>query len=156
SPSDASIGVALTAAAVPLWFQLSLIDECRERVEQALSRVASGLGRNAHCEMQLNVALGLSLFHTRGPVRETGVAWARALAIAETLQDTEYQLRALWGLWSYQMSSGRHRAALAFARRFRNLSTKQPDPADRLIADRMIGTVLHYMGDQIRARRHIE
>jgi hypothetical protein len=39
---------------------------------------------------------------------------------------------------------------------FRGLSAKQPDPADRLIADRMIGTVLHYMGDQTNARRHIE
>jgi tetratricopeptide (TPR) repeat protein len=65
-------------------------------------------------------------------------------------------LRALWGLWSYEMSSGRHRAALSFARRFRGLYAKQPDPADRLIADRMIGTVLHYMGDQTNARRHIE
>jgi predicted ATPase/DNA-binding winged helix-turn-helix (wHTH) protein len=157
SPSgEASIGVALTAAAVPLWLQLSLIDECRARVKQGLSHLALGLGRNTRCEMQLNAALGLSLFHTKGPVRETGLAWTRALAIAERLQDTEYQLRALWGLWSYQMSSGKHRAALAFARRFHGLSVKQPDPADRLIADRMIGTVLHYMGDQTSARRHIE
>src|SRR6516164_5893558 len=36
---DASIGVALTAAAVPLWCQLSMLDECRRRVEQALSHV---------------------------------------------------------------------------------------------------------------------
>src|SRR5215469_5554598 len=107
-------------------------------------------------QMQLNAALGLSLFHTKGPMSETGVSWARALAIAERLQDTEYQLRALWGLWSYQMSSGRHRAALAFARRFRSLSAKQPDPADVLIADRMIGTVLHYIGNQTNARRYIE
>jgi predicted ATPase len=31
---DASIGVALTAAAVPLWMQLSMVEECRSRVEQ--------------------------------------------------------------------------------------------------------------------------
>ena len=34
---DASIGVALTAAAVPLWMHLSLLDECRSRAEQALA-----------------------------------------------------------------------------------------------------------------------
>ena len=34
---DASIGVALTAAAVPLWMHLSLLEECRGRVEQALA-----------------------------------------------------------------------------------------------------------------------
>ncbi len=62
------------------------------------------------CEMQLNAAFGLSLFHTKGPVRETDAAWTRALTIAETLEDVEYQLRALWGLWSYRYASGEYRA----------------------------------------------
>jgi predicted ATPase len=34
---DGSSGVALTAAALPLWMRLSLIEECRERAEQALA-----------------------------------------------------------------------------------------------------------------------
>ena len=153
---DASIGVALTAAAVPLWCQLSLLDECRWRVEQALSHVASGSGRDTNREMQLEAALGLALFHTRGATRETGAAWTRALAIADRLKNTEYRLRALWGLWSYRMNCGEFRAALAFAQRFHRLAGKQPDPADRLIADRMIGTVLRFMGDLTNARRRIE
>jgi predicted ATPase/DNA-binding winged helix-turn-helix (wHTH) protein len=153
---DASIGVALTAAAVPLWCQLSLLDECRRRVEEALSRVAPGSNRDARRQMQLETALGLSLFHTKGPARETGAAWMRALAIADRLEDTEYQLRALWGLWSHRMSSGEYRAGLAFAQKFRGLIEKQPDPAARLIADRMVGSVRLYMGDQADARRHIE
>jgi predicted ATPase len=42
SPSgDASIGIALTAAAVPLWIQLSLLEECRSRVERALAALDS-------------------------------------------------------------------------------------------------------------------
>jgi hypothetical protein len=153
---DPSIGVALTAAAVPLWCQLSLLDECRGRVEQALSHVAPGSNRDTRYQMQLETALGLSLFHTKGPARETGLAWTRALAIADRLEDTEYQLRALWGLWSHRMSSGEYRAALAFAERFRGLSARQHDPAARLIADRMIGSIRLFMGDQTNARRHIE
>src|SRR6516165_1085172 len=153
---DASIGVALTAAAVPLWCQLSLLDECRWRVEQALSHVASGSGRDTNREMQLEAALGLALFHTRGATRETGAAWTRALAIADRLKNTENRLPALWGLWSYRMNCGEFRAALAFAQRFHRLAGKQPDPADRLIADRMIGTVLRFMGDLTNARRRIE
>ena len=40
SPSgDASIGVALTVATVPLWMHLSLMTECRVRVEQALAHL---------------------------------------------------------------------------------------------------------------------
>jgi predicted ATPase len=38
SPAGAAeVGVALTVAAVPLWVQLSLMEECRDRVERALS-----------------------------------------------------------------------------------------------------------------------
>jgi predicted ATPase/DNA-binding winged helix-turn-helix (wHTH) protein len=153
---DAPIGVALAAAAVPLWCQLSLLDECRRRVEQALSHIAVGSDGDAHCKMQLQAALGLALFHTKGSTRETGATWTRALAIADRLKNTEYQLRALWGLWSYRMTSGDYRAALVCAQRFRRLAAKQPDPADRLIADRMTGTVLRYMGDLTNARRLIE
>ena len=44
---DASIGVALTAAAVPLWMHLSLMEECRGRVERALAAIEAGMGPNA-------------------------------------------------------------------------------------------------------------
>jgi predicted ATPase/DNA-binding winged helix-turn-helix (wHTH) protein len=153
---NAAIGVALTAAAVPLWCQLSLIEECRSRVEQALSHIAEGSDRDAQVEMQLEAALGLALFHTKGSTHQTGAAWRRALGLADRLGNTEYQLRALWGLWSYRMTCAQYQPALAYARRFRRLAAKQPDPGDRLIADRMIGTVLRYTGDLTDARRHIE
>jgi predicted ATPase len=38
---DAVTGVAFTAAAIPLGFQLSLSDECRGRVQQAPGQFAS-------------------------------------------------------------------------------------------------------------------
>ena len=106
--------------------------------------------------MQLESALGLALFHTKGSTGEAGAAWTCALAIAERLKNTEYQLRALWGLWSCRLASAEFRAALAFAQRFQRLAAKQPDPADRLVADRMIGTVQHYLGDLTNARHRIE
>src|SRR6266404_5818472 len=65
---DASIGTALTAAAVPLWMQLSLLEECRGRVERALAAIAAGARRDARREMQLHAALATSLMYTRGAV----------------------------------------------------------------------------------------
>jgi hypothetical protein len=42
-----------------------------------------------------------SLMFSRGAAGpETGVAYTRALEIAEGLDDAEYRLRALWGLWA--------------------------------------------------------
>jgi predicted ATPase/DNA-binding winged helix-turn-helix (wHTH) protein len=153
---DASIGVALTAASVPLWFQLSLMVECRGRVERALASLEPESSLDARREMQLYAALGASLIQIKGHVPETGAAWTKALQCAERLDETEYQLRALWGLWSYRLSRGEHRAAQALAQRFSSLAANTADPADRLIGARLVGVSLHYLGDQTDAKRHLE
>ena len=41
---DPDVGVALTAAAAPLWMHLSLIEEHRGRVERALVAIRAGAG----------------------------------------------------------------------------------------------------------------
>jgi predicted ATPase len=157
SPSgDASIGTALTAAAVPLWFQHSLMVECRGRVERALASFAPRSGRGGRREMQLVAALGVSLMQTKGPAPDTTAAWTRALEIAEAVDDTEYQLRALWGLWHFRVSRGECRAALALAERFCDRAANTANPAELLVGERMVGVSLHYLGDQTNARSYLE
>ncbi|HEY2540989.1 MAG TPA: winged helix-turn-helix domain-containing protein, partial [Stellaceae bacterium] len=82
---DASIGVALTAAAVPLWTHLSLLDECRTRVERALATIKGEEEADARRKMKLHAALGAALIFTRGAVPETGAAWTKAFEVAESL-----------------------------------------------------------------------
>jgi predicted ATPase/DNA-binding winged helix-turn-helix (wHTH) protein len=153
---DTSIGIALTVASVPLLLQLLLMEECRGYVERALSCVGRGSDRDANRELQLYSALGASLMYTKGPVPETSAAWTTALEIAQTLDDTEYQSRALWGLFAYNIGNGGYRAALAIAQTFCNIAANSADSADRLIGDAMTGIALHHLGDQTGARRHIE
>jgi predicted ATPase/DNA-binding winged helix-turn-helix (wHTH) protein len=154
---DASIGVALTAAAVPLWMHLSLMEECRGRAEPALGAIAAGADRDARREMVLLAALGTSLAYTKGGVPEIGAAWTKALEIAVSLGNVEYQLRTLWGLWSsHHISAGHHGVALALAQRFHALAATRSELNDRLIGERMIGTSQHYLGDLRSARCHLE
>jgi predicted ATPase/DNA-binding winged helix-turn-helix (wHTH) protein len=153
---DTSIGVNLTAAAVPLWLHLSLMEECRGRVEQALVALTAETNRDARSEMKLHAALGTSLMYTRNAVPEIGAAWRKALEIAESLDDAEYQLRVVWGLWSFHTTSGQHRTALALAQKFNSLAEMRPELNDRLIADRIIGVSQHFLGDQLSARHHLE
>jgi len=153
---DAPIGASLTAAAAPLWMHLSLLDECRTRVERALVTIKGEEKANAHREMKLHAAFAASLIYTRDAVPEAGAAWTRAHEIAESLDDAEYQLRSLWGLWSFHMRGGQHRLALAQARRFCSLAANRSYPNDRLIGDRLIGVLEHFMGDQPSARRPLE
>src|SRR3984893_15452290 len=94
--------------------------------------------------------------YTKGPVPETAAAWTTAIEMAQTLDDTEYRLRALWGLFAYRISSGEYLAARALAQTFCILASTSVDSADRLIGDGMPGIVLHHLGDQTSARRHIE
>jgi predicted ATPase len=65
-------------------------------------------------------------------------------------------LRSLFGLWSFSFNSGQHGVALTLAQRFHTLAGTQPDPIDRLIGERMIGSSQYYLGELGSARRHLE
>ena len=153
---DAQIGVALTAAAVPAWMQLSLLEECRGRVEQALAALATIAEPDARQKMKLLAALGASRLYTRGGVPEVAAAWTKALELAESLDDTEYQMRSLWGLWSFHVNGVDYRTALSLAHRFASLVATSLDPNDRIVGERMMAISHHNLGDQRSARRHIE
>jgi predicted ATPase/DNA-binding winged helix-turn-helix (wHTH) protein len=78
SPSgDPSIAIALTVASIPLWMHLSLMEECRARVERALGLLQPGQGCDTCREMHLYSALASSLPYTGSIVTEVGAAWER-------------------------------------------------------------------------------
>jgi hypothetical protein len=135
---------------------LSLMDECRMCVERALASERAKVRRSDRDEMKLFTALGAALLYGKGPLPETDGVWSKALAIAERLDDSEYQLRALWGLTIYRVYVGNYRAALELARTYRTVANKQGDAADRLSCDRLTATALHYLGEQTNARRRLE
>ena len=145
---DTSVGIALTAAAVPLWMYLSLIEVCRRRVERALAALVAAPSADARLEMKLQAALAASLAWVGGAATEMESVCTRTLDLAERLGDADYQLRALWGLWHV-----RDRGAVALAERFAAVAST---PSDRLVGDQMIGNSYHFQGDQRRARYHLE
>jgi hypothetical protein len=100
--------------------------------------------------------LAWSLMQTRGSVDSTREAWSEVLRIAEALGDVDYQLRALWGLWAGLLNHSEFRSALALAERFCELAARHGYAADFPVGDRMVGYMLHLLGDQNGARRHIE
>jgi len=153
---DLSIGVALTIRAVPLWVQLSLLGECRERVERALASLDEADAASARPRMQLSAALGWSLMYGVGRAREAGPAWAATLEIADRLDDKDYKQRALWGLCIDQFNNGEFHTALGYAERFAELVASSNDPVDLVMSDRILATALHYIGDQKNARLHID
>jgi predicted ATPase/DNA-binding winged helix-turn-helix (wHTH) protein len=153
---SASIGVALTAAAVPLWMHLSLLNECRSRVDQALAALSAGAFDDPRREMRLLTALSASMILARSAVPRLGKILQRTLDIAESLGDTEYRLRSLRSLWFFHTNSGQHRLALELAQRFSSLAASRRDPNDRLVGERLMGVSQHLMGDHHSARHRFE
>lgn len=155
---SADTAQALTVAAVPLWIHLSLVNECRIRVQQALSTggaVHPGESRrDPNRDMRLLAALGSALFYIdMGP--DARAAWTRALALARELDDGDYQLRALWGLWVDRLNCGKYREGLRVAERFLVVAESAAAPNEARLGHRLIGISLHFLGDQIRAGEHL-
>jgi len=156
--SDANIDIAadLTTAAIPLWTHLSLNAECRRYVERALARETTVENTNRDREMKLFAALGAALIYTDGPGPKATTALENSLKCAEQLGNTDYQMRALWGLFQVRFNTGAFRHALEVANRLRLLAASSTDPADALLGDRLIGLSHFYLGDHISGRRYIE
>src|SRR4030095_8878197 len=98
---DVGVGVALAAATVPLWTHLSLLTECRARVEQAIA----DLGRQGASDPRRDMHLYLALCHVLLQNRqasarpEANAALTKALELAEITDDGRYRLAALHGLY---------------------------------------------------------
>jgi predicted ATPase len=158
SPSgDVGVGVALTAATVPLWTHLSLLSECRTRVEQAIANLGAQVPSDPGRDMRLYLALGHALLHTRasgGP--EMNAALTKAFELAELMDDTRYRLGAIHGLYLHRLNTGAYRDALGLAEKFSSVAAVMADRSDVPIGSRLIGLALHILGDQSGARRHLE
>ena len=153
---DLELGIALTAAVVPLWMQLSLLEECRVRVEKALACIGAITAESGRPHMQLSAGLAWSLTYGQGRARKAGPAWATTLELAERLGDRAYRLRALWGQYNNEEFRGDFRKALEYARRFAALVDGSGNVIDLMMGERILATASHYLGDQTEARRHIE
>jgi predicted ATPase len=90
--------------------------------------------------------------YTRGPVAEAESAWERVLELAAALDDNEYQLRALYGLWLYKILVCEYRAAVKLTKQFEHVAESAAAATEIPTADRMMSLPLHYLGDQTGAR----
>lgn len=152
---DLRIGVALTVAAIPIWFQLSLLDECLSRVQRALRALGSLSGDMRRWKMQLCAALGWPQMRPIAHLQTGPAAWQSALNLADEIGDVDYQERALWALWVDAHNRGEPRQALVFADRFRALSDITQDPAGRAVGHRMRARSLLMLGDPETAHDEI-
>ncbi len=156
---DGTIGVALTLAAYPLWFQLSLIDECRTRLFSALACIRTDVTADARAEMRLRAHLGWALMASHAhstQAADSPTQWNRVLDLATDLGDTEHLVRAQRSLFAHHFNNGEHRTALSYARAYAEAAVKSPDPVDSIHAEGLVGFVLRTVADLEGARCRLE
>jgi len=159
SPSgDVGVGVALAAATAPLWTHLSLLTECRARVEQAIAALGRQVPFDPRRDMRLYLALGHVLLQNRQASArpEANAALTKALELADITDDGRYRLAALYGLYLARFFTGEYRNALNLAEKFRTVAADTAARSDVPIGNLLIGLTLHVLGDQPGARRHLE
>jgi predicted ATPase len=157
---DLALGLELCAVSAPLWYQLSLMDEYRGRLQQAL-RLAREAGEGAlapQLEMPLALALGHALLHAGGQAgdAERSHAFARALDLAQQAGDNASCMGALCGCFIDAIFNGDYQLALGYAERFGVAAASAGGEIHQLVHARMLARAMHYLGHQDRARTHIE
>lgn len=152
---DGATGAAITAAAAPIWFHLSLLHEGLSRVERAIAWLKEQPTPDHRLMMQLYAISGWP--QLQGIKTPSGAAaWRETLALATELDDVDYQLRAIWALSIDRTNHGEAAEALTFAKRFAAVAERAGDLQDRMIGQRIHGKTLHYLGDFAGSRREIE
>jgi predicted ATPase/DNA-binding winged helix-turn-helix (wHTH) protein len=147
-----AVGVALTIAAVPLWFELFQMPVARRRVEQALPHAETG----SEEEMRLCIVLGHAVWYTTPDSEALEPPFARALEIAERTGASTVRTQALWGMWAARRGRGDYHAALESARRYAEAASSTGDPGAIHLGDRILGLTHHILGQQQLARGFAE
>lgn len=143
---DVALGVRLTVAALPLWFETSLISETRTRVETALAN-AERCGCDALLRAKLAHSLAWSMMYGRRLVPEIEGAWAETLRLARRAGSLDYELKALVGLAVYLMDVGRLGEATARLEAFRALCAYHRDWSLAPEGERTLAWITAHTGD---------
>jgi predicted ATPase/DNA-binding winged helix-turn-helix (wHTH) protein len=150
------IGIDILSYSTPFWIQFSLHDECQRRLTHILDREEIDPAIQPAREMALRASLGTSLTWAKGPVKETGTAWSRALDLARRISDLETQLQAHYGLWLYNLRGGRYVESLGHATQLIELAEIAGDQEAIAAGQRIAGMSHHFLGRHAEARVLIE
>lgn len=147
---DPNLGRTLVEALSPLWMHFGLARECVAWCRKALT------GANDIHEMKIGIAFSIAHSFTHGNNMGSRPHMVATLENARRLGDHDYTVRALWGLSTIELNDGRFDAGLDYASQLRDAATGADAAAERLVGERMIGSILHLQGRHAEARTILE
>ncbi|MBW9116914.1 winged helix-turn-helix domain-containing protein [Rhizobium cauense] len=118
SDGDFDLAVELVAISNVIWVQSGAMSEQSIAIERALKLLPSTGHVGTDIEVQLRIARGSALYHTRGfkSDDEAIAEFERAIALAERLGNPARIMRAFGGKASVASSNGRYHDSIAIAK----------------------------------------
>lgn len=152
---DSRLGAALAAVAAPLFLELSLMSECYDWTKRGVSALPDS-ARDGPEEMRLLAGLGLSSMVSRSDPDEVRSTLTRGFNIGTRLKDAYHQLRCLGALHLHMCRTSDFRGALATAQRCASVAQDMSDPAGLVMADSMLGSAHHLLGNLTSSQAHCQ
>ncbi|MBB6095123.1 putative ATPase/DNA-binding winged helix-turn-helix (wHTH) protein [Povalibacter uvarum] len=153
--TDPILAVDLAAAAAPVFFELSLLNESFKWSAAGLAALDETT-RGGRREMLLQSTWAISSMWVRGNTQDVLGAIARGLELADPLDEPSQRLRMLATRHLFMTRLADFRGALVAAEAW-DVAAKQAGDATCLaISDLMQGVARHFVGNQAAARRHFD
>jgi len=152
---DAALGVRLTVATIPLWFETSLISQAQARVETALEH-AETIPCDDLLKTKLAVFRAWSMINARTFVPEIEQSWRTALTFARRSGKLDYELRALVGYSIYLMRVGRIADSIERLEDFRALCARHQDWSLAPEGERMLAWAKAHAGELAKSLMTLE
>ncbi|MDL2407758.1 NB-ARC domain-containing protein [Rhizobium calliandrae] len=147
---DIELGVTLCVEAVPSFIELSRFVECRRWCKCALSSIPPHLSGSS-AEIKLLEGMAIAGHLTLEPVEDIEKATRRGIEVSAALGDSRHELHFLAGLHIAMIKSGEFRRAMEVAERFASVAVTTGGPSERMIAEWLLGTAYHFIGNQTAA-----
>jgi predicted ATPase/DNA-binding winged helix-turn-helix (wHTH) protein len=123
----------------------------------ALLTVLPETPERAQRELVLQTTLGPALMATRGyAASEVEYAYARARELCRQVGETPQLFQALWGLWYFYLVRAEFQTARELGEQLLSLAQCVQTPALLLLAHRVLGQTLAFLGEFSPAQVHLE
>jgi predicted ATPase/DNA-binding winged helix-turn-helix (wHTH) protein len=152
---DRRIGVALAAASMPLFFELSLLAECQLWAARAIESLDEANDDIRH-DLALHAALGSARMMTGRIDDRSAACFTRAIGLAEKIGDVPSQLRLLDRVHLLQTLTGDLEDSLNTAKRGEAIAAGRKDFIALARMRLCLGISCHYLGDVLASRSYVE
>jgi class 3 adenylate cyclase/tetratricopeptide (TPR) repeat protein len=152
----------LNDKAVGYWLKAGQQAAARSAMAEAVAQLQKGLDLLSSLpnnswrqqqELDLQVALGPALMVTKGYAsRDVGETYARASALAEQFDRTDYLVPLLYGQWAYHLVRSEHRVALPLVQKLEQTGAALHDIGALLLGRECHANTYFFMGEFASAR----